>query len=638
MTLFSLAKKNIKTNTKQYMLYFYPMVFSIVIYFTFVSLQYNNQISESATVLGKVQPAFMSASVLLLLFSAIFIWYSNDFFIRKRKKEVALYSLFGMRKKQIARLLFYENLIMGCVALGIGMAIGALLSKLFAMLLIKLMGFSIIANFEVAPEAIIQTLIVFMAIIVVTSFHNYRIIYRYTLLDLLKADKQGEKQLKASKLAALGSLFALGIGYYLLLQPSNTTIYKEYGFTVVLFSLFMILIGSFLFIRSVFSVLLEIVMKMGGAYYKGTNLISVSHLRFRMKGNMLILAMIALLSTVTLFALGAIFSLHHNLTTIVEEQNPLSLMYTSQNTETDKQIATLINDSGEHQIIFSDRVEYLQVEGDLSETKRWPDQFPIILLSENEYHRLAKKMGNNEIEGIGKDQAIVFNDGNMNQNTDPYTGKSISIMDHHVRIQKYEEKMLLNQTYYAFPVVINDTLYRQLKKHAIVKEMQLYKLKNDKSMDTLMKAIENAALKDINGHPIIFSSFFLQYQKGVQTYGLLIFIGAFLGIVFLLATGSMLHYKQLTEAIADQGRYQVLKNIGMSRKQIQVTIAKQLLPVFLLPLVLAIPNSSFLITALARFSKMNMLLPFLSTIAIYMTIYFIYYLITLRKYYTIVNQ
>ncbi|SDM98318.1 FtsX-like permease family protein [Bacillus sp. OK048] len=643
MTLFSLAKKNIKMNTKHYLLYFYPMVFSIVIYFTFVSLQYNNQIIQSATALGKVQPAFMAASVLLLLFSTIFIWYSNHFFIKKRKKEVALYSLFGMRKKQIARLLFYENLIMGLVALGIGISIGALLSKLFSMLLIKLMGFSLIANLALSSEAVIQTLAVFIAIIGVTSFYNYRMIYRYTLLDLLKADKHGEKQLKVSKVATLGSLVAFGIGYYILLQPSHSDIYKEYGFSAVLFSLLMIVIGSFLFIRSAFTSLLERMVKAKRVYFKGTNLISVSHLRFRMKGNILILFTIALLSTVTLFALGAIFSLHHNLTTIASANNPLSLMYTSQNNEKDVQVAKLIKESGEHQIVFSDRVEYLQVEGDLSETGRWPDRFPVILLSNKEYQRLAEKMGNYHNEDIGKDKAIVFNDGNINQNTDPYTGKTITIMEHEkLTVQTYEKKLVLNQSYYVFPVVINDTKYQELKEHAVVKEMQIYKLKNEKSLEKLIKEIQEVVLKDVkvddDDDSIMFSSFVLEFQKGVQTYGLLIFIGSFLGIVFLLATGSMLHYKQLTEATADQGRYHILKKIGMSRKQIQVTIAKQLLPVFFLPLVIAIPNSSFLITALARFSQMNMLLPFLSTIAIYVAIYLVYYLITLRKYNTIVNN
>ncbi|MGP7816502.1 ABC transporter permease [Niallia sp. 01092] len=641
MTLFRIAKKNMKRNTKHYLLYFYPMVFSIVIYFTFVSLQYNNQIIQSATALGKVQPAFMAASVLLMLFSAIFIWYSNHFFTRKRKKELALYSLFGMRKKQVARLLFYENLIIGFVSLGVGIAIGVLLSKLFAMLLIKLMGFSIIANFEISSEAVIQTLIVFIAIIGVASFYNYRMIYRNTLLNLLKADKQGGKQLKVSKAAALGSLLALGMGYYILLQPDNSGIFKEYGFSAVLFSLLMILIGTFLFMHSVFTLLLERMVKVKGVYFKGTNLISVSHLRFRMKGNMFILSIIALLSTVTLFALGAIFSFHHNLTTVAADNYPLSLMYTSQNNEKDAHVAKLIKESGEHQIVFSDRVEYLQVEGDLSATGRGSDLFPVILLSEKEYQRLAEKMGNKDHESIGRDKALVFNDGNINQNKDLYTGKTITIMEHNkLTIQKYEKKLVLNQSYYAFPIVINDTMYQQLKEHAVVKEMQIYKLKNEKSMEKLINEIQDVVLKDVefDDQSVIFSSFFLEYQKGVQTYGLLIFIGAFLGIVFLMATGSMLHYKQLTEATVDQGRYHVLRKVGMSRKQIQVTIAKQLLPIFLLPLVIAIPNSSFLITALARFSHMNMLQPFLSTIVIYMATYLVYYLITLRKYNTIVNN
>ncbi len=639
MTLFSLAKKNIKLNTKHYLLYFYPMVFSMVIYFTFVSLQYSKQINESATALGKVEPAFLAASVVLLLFSAIFIWYSNDFFIRKRKKEVALYSLFGMRKKQVAQLLFYENFIMGIVALGIGMGIGIFLSKLFTMLLIKLMGFSVIANFEVSAIAIVQTLVVFIVIIIVTSIHNYRMIYRYSLLDLLKAEKQGEKQLKVSKIAAITALIALLVGYSILLQPSDSAIYKEYGFKAVLFSLLMILIGTFLFIRSVFAVFLERIMKVKGLYLKGTNLISVSHLRFRMKGSMLILSMIALLSTVTLFVLGAIWAVQQNITAVAEDNYPLSLMYTSENKEMDEKIARFIHDSKQHEIIFSDRIEYLQVEGDLSETGRWPDQFPVILLSEKDYQQLAEKLGNDHV-GVEKNQAIVFSDGNLNQHNDPYTGKMVTIEDHRFTISKYVDKPVLNQGYYSFPMVINNEDYAQLKEQTIAKEMQVYKVKNEKSMESVMKEIEEIVFQDSNvdRSSMIFSSFFQEYQKGVETYGLLIFIGGFLGIVFLLATGSMLHYKQLTEATMDQGRYDVLRKIGMNRKQIQATIAKQLLPVFLLPMVIAIPNSSFLIVALARFTEMNMLLPFISIIILYLAIYLIYYFITLRKYYSIVER
>ncbi|MEH7386126.1 ABC transporter permease [Bacillus sp. JJ1521] len=641
MTLFSLAKTNIKKNTRSYLLYFYPMVFSMMIYFIFVSLQYNNQIVHSATALGKVQPAFMAASVLLLIFSAIFIWYSNHFFTRKRKKEVALYSLFGMRKKQIAKLLFYENLIMGFVALGAAIGIGILLSKLFAMLLVKLMGFSFIAHFDISNKAIIQSLIVFISIIAVTSFRNYRMIYRYTLMELLKADNQGDKQQKGSRIAAVLSIVMIGIGCYGMLLPSDSGIYREYGFTAFLFSLLFVLVGTFLFMHSVLVALLDWIARMKGIYFKGTNLISVSHLRFRIKGNVLILSVIALLSTITLFVLGTIFSLHQNLNAGANENNPLSIMYTSRNNETDTQIGKLINESQEHKVVFSDTMEYLQVEGDLSPTERWPDQFPVILIMESEYKRLAEKIGLDSMKDIEDGKALVFNDGNLNQATDPYTGKTIILADQvKVTIDKYEKRHLLNQNYSAFPMVINDQMYQELREQGNVEKMQIYKLVNDKSMEKLINEIEEMVRKDVRmeDDSFIFTSFYHEYQKGVQTYGLLIFIGAFLGIVFLLATGSMLYYKQLTEATADQGRYQVLRKIGMSHKQISNAIAKQLLPVFMLPLVIAIPSSTVIIVALARFAHIQVLLPFSATIAIYLAIYSVYYLVTWRKYYLLVKM
>ncbi|WP_409302727.1 FtsX-like permease family protein [Peribacillus sp. SCS-155] len=146
MTVFNLARRNIQKDVQQYLLYFYPMVCSIIIYFTFVSLQYNRQIIGAAGMLDKIEPAFAASSIFLLIFAAFFIWYSNAFFMRKRKKEIALYTLFGFPKKKVAQLLFCENILLGIAAIIIGILAGAFLSKLFAMLLVKLMGFFLSLN------------------------------------------------------------------------------------------------------------------------------------------------------------------------------------------------------------------------------------------------------------------------------------------------------------------------------------------------------------------------------------------------------------------------------------------------------------------------------------------------------------
>ncbi|MCY9510089.1 ABC transporter permease, partial [Paenibacillus larvae] len=215
MTLFNLALRNMKRNFKNYSIYFFSMIFSIVIYYAFVAIQFNSQIQQAAETSKKISGALIFSSILLILFSALFIIYSNGFFTRKRKKEVGLYSLLGVRKKQIAKMLAYENLFMGLIALVVGIGIGALLSSGFTKLLLVLMDSEMIVHFEIPTAAVFNTALVFFVIILYTSFQGYRLIYRFKLIDLFKADSQGEKVPKGSLVIALLSVIMIGSGYYL---------------------------------------------------------------------------------------------------------------------------------------------------------------------------------------------------------------------------------------------------------------------------------------------------------------------------------------------------------------------------------------------------------------------------------------
>ena len=173
MGLINIAIKNIKRNFYNYFLYFVSMIFSIMIYFIFTSIQYNTQVQEVVGSSITFSTVFKAASIVIAIFVAIFIWYSNSFFIKKRKKEVALYSLLGIRKKQIARMLFYENIVMGTAALAAGILMGSLFSKLFIMLLIRLMGFSANIIFMIPLKAVLNTSVVFIILFLITSIHGY---------------------------------------------------------------------------------------------------------------------------------------------------------------------------------------------------------------------------------------------------------------------------------------------------------------------------------------------------------------------------------------------------------------------------------------------------------------------------------
>lgn len=143
MSLFHIAIRNIKRNINNYFLYFISMAGSIMIFYTLKSIQYNKQIMNLSKISEKIENAFILMSMVIAIFVSVFIWYSNAFFAGKRKKEIGLYCLMGVKKKHAARMLFYENLIMGIVALIVGIIIGIMFSKLFAMILVNLMGFNV---------------------------------------------------------------------------------------------------------------------------------------------------------------------------------------------------------------------------------------------------------------------------------------------------------------------------------------------------------------------------------------------------------------------------------------------------------------------------------------------------------------
>jgi putative ABC transport system permease protein len=639
MTLFELARRSFKGNRSQYLLYFYPMVFSILIYFTFVSLQYNRSLSSSVTALGKLEPAFAAASVMLLAFAAVFIWYSNAYFMKKRKKEIALYALYGLKKKQIGSLLFLEQMMIGVFALSAGILSGMLMSKFFAMLLIKVMGLSTITGFAFSGAAILQTIAVFSLIILLTSIYNYRLVYKHTLLELFQAEKKAEKQPKGSALGAALSLLLAGSGYFLLLQPSSSAIWKDFGFLSILVSLGAIALGTYLFLNCFIVILLKRLKAFQRIYYKGINLISLSHLLFRIKGNILALTIISLLSTFTLFTIGTAGSLYYNMNALANKNYPLSLLYTVQNEEQKEHVLEMIRENQENPIQFAVEIPYLAVNADLSATGRFPDDYPALLIPEAAYKTLAAELGHS-IHGIpGENGAIAFYDGNLKQDEDPYTGKNMLLPGgQDIRFSSYESKSLLNQGLYSFPVVITDKLYNELRADYPENILQAVSWKNDKHSETIANQIQAYYYSEMpNLDTALFSTFFHEHEKLMQIYGILIFISSFLGLTFLLATGSMLHYKQLSEAVSDQDRYSVLKKIGMGRKQINAAILKQLFLIFALPLLGAVLHSSVIMLALTRFLKIDTLIPFIFTAALYALIYFVYYFTTARTYSRIVN-
>ncbi|AJS58772.1 FtsX-like permease family protein [Paenibacillus sp. IHBB 10380] len=641
MTLFSIARKTIRQNFSNYFLYFASMIFSIVIYFVFVSLKYDQTIQATSDTSPKINSVFSGAAVVLIIFVAVFIWYSNSFFTRKRKKEVGLYSLLGVRKKQIGRMLFYENFIMGCLALIVGILLGSVLSKFFVVILMKIMGYDAIANFTISLEAIMNTIIVFTIITLITSFQGYRLIYRFKLIELFHADKEGDQEPKTSFIIALLSIILIGIGYWLALQNAlDSEIWRTMGFMVTpLVILITVILGTYLLFSSLTVYLLKVSRKNKKKYWNGINLIGTSQLLFRIKGNARTLTIIAVLSATTLTAVGTAYSLYYNNRSNVEMADPSSIMFIAGDNNVANKVNDMISNSKNHDMIYHEAISTLQIEADVTnlDSKFYIDEMIYTVVSNRDFNKIAKVQGRNDVLSLKANEAAVLDAAYTKGMSPEYVGSTISVKvndrDENITFKNLKKYNILNHYTAGTAIVVSDELFSGLEKEIKRENMDLYKITNEDDAEQLTKDIR-AIMPD----KARLSSFYADYAAGLESTGLMIFMGGFLGLVFLTATGSIIYFKQLTEANSDKERYEILHKIGVNKKEVRLAIAKQMLFIFGLPLLAGIAHCAVALTALSRLLQISLVIPVMICMGVYTCIYIVYYFVTVNAYYKTVTK
>lgn len=645
MGLFNIALKNIKRNFRNYFLYFVSMVFSIMIYFTFVSIEYNTQVQKVIDNSEKFSVVFKASSIVIIVFVTVFIWYSNSFFIRNRKKEIALYSLLGIRKKQIGTMIFYENIFMGITALLSGIIIGSLLSKLFIMLLIKLMGFSADISFMIPLKAVLNTAVVFIILFLITSVHGYRIIYKFKLIELFKAGSEGEREPKTSVLRSILAVLCIGSGYYI-----YTKSLTSFGFFAILITLILTVIGTFLLFSSLILLIIKLLKKNERTYYKGINMIGTSQLLYRIKGSARTLATIAVLSAATLTAMEVSSSLYYDLSVDLQKNYGFTYAYASNDKSLDKKVEDVIEKYPQNKIINSVDMNFAKVNG------QWPDlskeasanqtyDASFYIISESNYDEIADIRGfKDKIKLNDSNEAVLFSPILNFTSKDDYTGKTITISENNekqpMKITAFKNYALSNSGMMRSALVVKDEVYNKYSTENNAYRIRGYVTDNKKDSEELTMELTTLLSQELpqkDEEFFKFTSYYSQYKSGVAYSGIIIFIGAFLGLLFLAATGSIIFFKQLSEANDDKNRYKILRNIGVTNKEIKASISKQIFVVFALPLMIGIMHSLMASTLLSKIMRMNLTLPIIITIGFYTVIYMIYYFLTVNSYYGIVS-
>jgi putative ABC transport system permease protein len=623
------------------------MIFSIVIYFTFKALQYNSQMEKAAEGSKKISGAFQVSSVMLIIFVAVFIIYSNGFFTRKRKKEVGQYSLLGIRKKQIGKMLFYENMLMGLMSLIIGIAIGSVLSKLFLELLVSMMGLNLNVHFEVPMAAIVDTAIIFFVIILYTSLQGYRLIYRFKLIELFRAEREGEAMPKGSVIMAFISVFLIGSGYFLALMFMKAVKYADF-MAVALYILLATVLGTYLLFMFFTVFVLKRARNNKSSFYNGMNMVTTSQLLYRIKGNAKSLATISILSAVTLTAVGTSVTMYYNTFTQSKAFTPYSYSYEKKDAELDKKVNTILaEEKRDHPVKDQFEIETVPVKG-----KFEGDKVEFILnmnytisgeyqfMSQSEFNKLAKKI-DAETVNVATGEAFIYDSSYMegHEFSPQYKGnKAVFQIGNETKtltIQGANNAAITNLG--ELVIVVSDEMYEQAKQAFGTRTVKNIDVKDERNSKVLTEKLTKVMPAGESEMVPSFRDFYTGFQMGLEGTGLMMFIGMFLGLVFLLATGSIIYFKQLTEANADRERYVVLRKVGVTKQEMKKAIAKQVSFIFAIPLVIGILHSLFALKGLATLIQFEIMIPLLISIGVYGVIYIGYYFLTVRSYYKIVS-
>lgn len=672
---FKLAITNIKKNAKTYVPYMITSILTISMFYIICSLGNNPNITKACGTDSMKYVLFLGTWV-CGIFAVIFLFYTNSFLMKRRKKEFGLYNILGMEKKHISMVVLCETLIMSIISLVLGLVVGILFDKLMLLVILSMFTVEIPLGFHISPESFPATLTLFTGIFVLIFLNSIRQIHLAKPIELLQGSTVGEKEPKAKWLIALIGAICLGSGYYISLTTTNPISALNMFFFFI--AVILVIIGTYLLFTAGSIVLLKALRKNKNYYYKTKNFISISGMIYRMKQNAVGLANICVLSTMVLVMISSTFSLWNGMNDVLNNFYPREFIFTPTFTpfeyseESASDLKAWVNDTlDECNVKPKDITEYSYLNFAVVQDK---DTFimdrdnPAYSNMVNEIRNLFfitlddyNKMANSN-ETLEADEVLVYS------NRDQYSYKEMKLSNKTLKIKETLKDfpnnniMASNVASSHFIVVkdksvINDLNKIQNEKYGdMASSIQYYYAFNvdaniEKIIDINNKfenKIKEMGTYGENTNKYVYEGRFdcRESEKNdfIGMYGGLYFIGVFLGVLFIIATILIMYYKQISEGYDDKGRFEIMQKVGISHEEIKKSIHSQVLTVFFLPLIVAGIHVAFafpfITRLLAILNLTNVKLFAMATVGgflIFSVFYAVVYRITARSYYKIVS-
>lgn len=664
-----LAKQNIRNNKSTYIPYMITCIFCIAMIYMMEFLRDCPTLDQAVRQADEVRMIVFTGEIVVEIFCIIFLIYSNSFLMKRRQKEIGLYNILGLERNHIGIVMFLETIITSIGSLAGGIAAGIIGSKLALLLLLKLLHIPSVLGFYISVKGIFTCLFMFGIIFLMILFLNLAKIHLSRPVELLRGNNIGEKEPVAKWLMALIGFICLGAGYYL----AVTTESPIKAITIFLLAVILVMAGTYLLFTAGSIVILKFLRRRKSFYYRTGNFISISGMLYRMKQNAIGLASICILSTGVLLMISMTVSIYFGMNDIMLNRYPYDVdMSVTSISEDECQTAIEAFEKAiaDNKVPVEKSVEeiYLDIvcskNGDQilikpANTIRNSDSVLVLsLLNQAEYERLTGISANlNDGEIFAWYPSAVQKDSVTVDETEftvkkwldknPLTCGEDAVSDNAVLVVTDEDFKKFDE--------MRTEMYKGVSSAPAGEDLTLHLglditgSETDKIdfgtpvMEVVKDLKKNGGLSE---NSWITSGIRQQeYESYYADNGSLLFIGIFLGSLFLMGTAMIIYYKQISEGYEDQKRFEIMQKVGLSRREVRSSVRRQILMVFFLPLLMAMLHITMAFPMIRRmlllFGMTNTKL-FIGctagTVLIFAVVYGLIYLMTARSYYHIVER
>lgn len=613
-----IAADGIRKNSRLYVPYIATCILMIAIFYIMHLLGFSDMLKnfEGASTAKDI---LQLGTIIMALFGTIFLFYTQSTLIKGRKKEFGLYNVLGMNRVNLGRILFFETALIWIISMTGGILAGIGLSKLAELGFTKMINSSVSYQFTVSTDSIVTTVIVYSFIFLFIYLNALRQIWFTRTINLIHADKAGEKPPKANWVIGILGLIILLSGYTIALKIESPLSALAWFFIAVI----LIIVGTYLVLIAGSVLLCRILQKNKTYYYKTNHFVSVSSMAFRMKRNGAGLASICILLTMILVMISSTAALYFNREETLTTRYPKQINVTATNigvlenseeviSKMENAVSKCVKDSGT-EITEDMSASYYGLSGyfdnnktvdidldpftTLSTTFDFDSVVQVYFFDVETYNRL-----NNKNETLSPGKILLSIDGNIQVDDEIIIGTKTFEVEKKVDYKDGKMKYAVGTSVVSTIVLIVDDLNEAVASFSEYTDsrgepMLVWKWNYD--FDTNLDSNGQMELRgkigsyidDEPGIPdsVVYYSFSRDAERNdfVSTFGGLFFLGILLSIIFMVSCVLIIYYKQISEGFEDQSRFSIMQKVGMTKENIKKSINSQMLTVFFIPIIFA---------------------------------------------------